>query len=257
MNGTLYDRASLPRELAVRFGTALGISPVCYLKEHALLAQHLDVLEHAAAALGYTGFDAATVGGAVTACDAPESVVVLVPTPADHKAGAPGDDWMVVVEPCAAPVTSTPLHLTVSRHRRSHRSPTSTALLLGDAELRAGTREAAATGRDDVVWLNLDEVVACVGAGVLVAEIGGEVVTPRRADGVPDSAWRTAVLEQGAAVEARIPVDDLRAARSVAGLWPWGSVQPVAAIDDIDCTGPPLAPRVEAAIVAAVAAGRP
>jgi hypothetical protein len=39
-------------------------------------------------------------------------------------------------------------------------------------------------------------------------------------------------------------------------LWPWGSVQPVAAIDDVGYDDPTLATRVETAIVAAAAAGR-
>jgi branched-subunit amino acid aminotransferase/4-amino-4-deoxychorismate lyase len=256
VNGTLYDRASLPRELAVRFGTALGISPVCYLKEHALLAQHVDVLEHAATTLGYTGFDRKAVQAAIAACDAPESAVALVPTPAEHKAGAPGHDWLVVVEPWAAPVAAMPLRASVSHHRRNHHSPISSVLLLGDAEFSAGKREAAAAGRDNVVWLNLDEAVACVGTGVLFADIGGQVVTPLRGDGVPDSGWRTAAIAQGVAAEESIPLDDLRTAASVAVLWPWGSVQPVAAIDDVGYDDPTLATRVETAIVAAAAAGR-
>ena len=124
-------------------------------------------------------------------------------------------------------------------------------MLLGDAELHAGTRSARAAGHDDVVWLNLDDVVSCIAAGTVVAEIEGSVVTPPLADGVPSTAWRTAVLDARAAVERRIDLDDLLAARAVACVWPWGSVQAVAAVDDTTYADGSLAVRLDAVLAAA------
>jgi branched-chain amino acid aminotransferase len=253
VNGTLYDRDSLPPDLTIRFGISLGLSPVCYLRENLLLAQHLDVLGRAADALGYSGFDPRAAGDAISATDMSDSVVALIPTPADHKAGAPGADWMLVVRPFTAPDSSSPLRLCISQHRRNHHSPTINALLLGDAELRAGAREAIAADRDEVVWLNLDDAVSCIGAGALFADIGGRVVTPPLADGVPDSAWRAACIEPGAAVEQHVDVGDLQGAAAVACVWPWGSVQPVGAIDDTTYTDGSLAGRISAALAAATA----
>lgn len=248
VNGSLYDRNSLPPEIAIRFGTSLGISPVCHLREQLLLVRHIAVLERAAGTLGYVGFDADTVRATIAASDAPATIVALVPSPADHKAAAPGTDWTVVTEPFTAPDASTPLRLIVSRHRRNHRSPTANALLLGDAELRAGTREATAAACDEVVWLQLDDAVSCIGPGVLFAEIAGRVVTPPLADGVPDSAWRGACIDRATVAEARISLDALRSATSVACLWPWGSVQAVAQIDDVTYADHSLAPTLAAAI---------
>ena len=251
VDGTLYARDSLPPELAVRFGTSLGLSPACYTRENALLEQHVAVLERAAAALGYSGFHPEAAAESIAAVDAPAALVALVPTPLDHKAAAPGPDWILVAEPFAAPDRAEPLRLGPSPSRRNHRSPTSSTLLLGDAELHAGTRSARAAGHDDVVWLNLDDVVSCIAAGTVVAEIEGSVVTPPLADGVPSTAWRTAVLDARAAVERRIDLDDLLAARAVACVWPWGSVQAVAAVDDTTYADGSLAVRLDAVLAAA------
>ncbi|MGZ8763868.1 MAG: aminotransferase class IV [Acidimicrobiia bacterium] len=253
MDGALYDRDSLPPDLAIRFGTSLGLSPVCYLRENLLLAQHLAVLGRAADALGYSGFDPRVAGGAISATGRSDSAVALIPTPADHKAAAPGADWMLVVRPFSAPDSSSPLRLCISQHRRNHHNPTINVLLLGDAELRAGSREAIAAARDEVVWLNLDDAVSCIGAGALFADVGSRVVTPPLADGVPDSAWRSACLEEGVAVEQVVDVDDLPGAVGVACLWPWGSVQTVGAIDDTTFTDVTLVGRISAALAAPTA----
>jgi branched-subunit amino acid aminotransferase/4-amino-4-deoxychorismate lyase len=252
VNGTLYDRDSLPPDLAIRFGTSLGLSPVCYLRENLLLVEHLDVLGRSADALGYSTLDTNAARDAITTIDTPGSVVALIPTPVDHKAAAPGADWMLVTRPFVAPDASVPLRLCVSRHRRNHRSPTINALLLGDGELLAGTREATSIGYDEVVWLNLDDAVSCIGAGALVADLGGRIVTPRLTDGVPESAWRAVVVDVGDVVDARVELDDLRSASAVACVWPWGSVQAVEMIDDTAYADGSLAPRI-AATIAAVA----
>jgi branched-subunit amino acid aminotransferase/4-amino-4-deoxychorismate lyase len=224
------------------------------LREHLLLVQHLDVLGRAAEALGYSGFDRLAASDAISATHMSESVVALIPTPADHKAATPGPDWMMVVRPFRVPDSSAPLRLCISHHRRNHHSPTINALFIGDTELRAGAREAIAAGCDEVVWLNLDDAVSCIGAGALFADVGGRVVTPPRPEGVPDSAWRTGCIEEGAAVEQTVEVDDLRGAVAVACLWPWGSVQTVGAIDDVTYADGSLVARIGAALAAA--AGR-
>jgi branched-subunit amino acid aminotransferase/4-amino-4-deoxychorismate lyase len=213
--------------------------------------QHLDVLGRAAATLGYSGFDPRVAADVISATDMTEAVVALVPTPTDHKAATPGTDWMLVVRPFTAPDASPPMHLCISQHRRNHRSPTINTLLVGDAELQAGTREAIAANCDEVVWLNLEDAVSCIGAGALFADLGDRVVTPPRAAGVPDSAWRTACVEEGVAVERTIGVDDLRGAVAVACLWPWGSVQTVAAIGGTTYVDGSLAERIGAALARA------
>jgi branched-chain amino acid aminotransferase len=156
-----------------------------------------------------------------------------------------------VVQPFASPDATEPLRLGVSRHRRNHHSPASNVLLVGDGELLAGTREAATAGLDEVVWLNLDDAVSCIGAGALFAEIDGRVITPPRSDGVPDTAWRNACIEEMDVMELRLEVAQLRAAESVACLWPWGSVQTVEMIDGASFADASLAPRIADAVVAA------
>ncbi len=258
VNGALYDRDSLPAELAILFGTSLGLSPVCYLRESLLRSHHLEVLGRAAGSLGYSGFAVDSVAGVVTPVDGSDSVVTLVPTVADHRAIAPGADWMVVTAPFDLPDASVPLRLDVSRHRRNHHSPTINALVLGDGELLAGSREAAAAGFDEVVWLNLDDHVSCIGAGALFAEIDRQVVTPPLTDGVLESAWRAECIDATGAREQQLDVDDLLAADSVACVWPWGAAQSVAAIGDHHYADGTFAIRLAAAITAAdAAAGSP
>ncbi len=250
VNGSLYDRDSLPHEVAIRFGTSLGISPVCYTREQLLLTHHVAVLERAAETLGYVGFDPDAVRATIGASDAPGTIVALVPSPPDHKAATPGTDWTVVAEPFAAPDVSTPLRLLVSRHRRNHHSPTANALLLGDADFRAGTREATAAGCDEVVWLQLDDAVSCIGPGALFAEIAGRLVTPPLGDGVPDSAWRGACVDGATVAEDHVSLAALRSATSVACVWPWGTVQTVAEIDGAPSADHSLAPLLTAALAA-------
>lgn len=251
VNGTLYDRGSLPPELTILFGTSLGLSPVCHLRERLLLVQHLDVLGRGAASLGYSSFDAGAAAEAVSSIDAPESMVALVPAPADHRAVSPGAQWTLVAGPFSSPDASKPLRLGVSRHRRNHHSPTINTLLLGDGELLAGSREATAADVDEVVWLNLDDNVSCAGSAALFAELDGRVVTSPLADGVPESAWRAACIDEIGAVELHLHVGELLAARSVACVWPWGSVQAVGAIDDTSYADTSLATRLTDSIATA------
>ena len=251
MNGTLYDRDSLPDELAILFGTSLGLSPTCHLRERLLLRQHLDVLGRAAESLGYSGFTTDSAADAVTTVDTADSVVALVPTRADHRAIAAGTHWMLVTAPFTAPDASAPLRLGHSRHRRNQRNPTINALVLGDGELAAGTREATTAGLDEVVWLNLDDHVSCIGTGALFAELDGSVVTPPLTDGVPDSAWRAECFHGTDAQEQHLGVDDLLAADSVACVWPWGTAQAVAAIDRHEYNAGALATRLTTVIATA------
>ena len=251
MNGTLYDRDDLPPELTILFGTSLGLSPVCYPRERLLLRQNLDILGRAAESVGYSSFDADEAAEAISRIDAPESVVALVPSPADHRAAPPGNDWLLVAAPFSAPDASDPLHLGVSIHRRNHHNPTINTLFLGDGELLAGTREAIAIGLDDVVWLNLDDNVSCIASGALFAKIDTEVVTPPLADGVPESAWRAACIDETGAVELHLDIKELLAAQSVACVWPWGSAQAVGTIDQTSYANASLATRLAASITTA------
>jgi branched-subunit amino acid aminotransferase/4-amino-4-deoxychorismate lyase len=227
VDGELHAHGSIPSEVAVLMGTALGMSPACHLRGTALLDEHLSLLIEAAVTLGYDGVDPAQLRVALAGLGAGEQVVVaLVPGPVAHRAAPPGEDWSLVRWP-ADPPQHEPIDAPLSATPRNHLSPVSGTLLLDDTELLAGSRAAAVRGGDACLWTDLDGRLSCLDRGALVLRAEGRLVTPAEACGAVRTAWRQALVEVGALVEAELRPDDLARADSASCLQPWGSAQPV------------------------------
>lgn len=253
-DGELVAAGAVPSELGVLMGTALGISPACQLRGDALLDEHVALLAQGADVLGYEGVDDAELLGALGAVPSTPVVVALVPGPAAHRATPPGAEWALVrwhgeERPAGA------VDAVVSPSPRNHLSPAAGVLLLDDTELLAGARAARAHGRDACVWLDLDGRLSCLDQGALVLRVDGRLVTPSVACGAIRTAWRDALVGRGALEECELVLDDLRRVASAACLQPWGAVQPVARVGEVEL-GHPAAAEELGALLADLTGGR-
>lgn len=222
-DGKLVDGTELTYEIKVEMGRLLGMSPVVYLRGTEQLETQVDVLELGAKSLGYLDFDpAAILAELIIAIEEHSSdllVASLMPGPTSHKAAPPGVDWFLHVEEfmphCLA---AEPFSLAVASSVRDNCSPSANVLLLDDLELALGSR----MDSNAMLWLNIEGNVACADQSAVLVTERDFTYTPPLSDGAIESGWRRSAIASGAAVEASISPERLRAAQEVVLITPWG-----------------------------------
>ena len=218
-------------ELEVDLGLLLGMSPVVHVERGLLAREHAQVLCEAAALLGYEGLSPGRVEDAVRELPVPAAAVVVVPTAEHHRATPAGTSWRLVELPPRAESVGD-VDLVVSPLPRSGLPEVASLVLWDDTELAAAAAvhpDGVRPGVDSLLRLDGNGHVARAGDAALVARVGGELLTPRLADGAPRTAWRHVLLD--GVHETSLAVDLLTTATSIALLGPAGSVRAVRSLD--------------------------
>ncbi len=161
--------------------------------------------------------------------------------------GSPRPTLLVTASPIAP--QAAPARVVVAAcTRRNERSPVSRVKAIGALDAVLARREALDRGADDAILLGVGGQVAEATVANVFACLDGALVTPPVEDGALPGVARAAILDLGAATEARLSPEDLAGASEVFLSNSLG-LRAVASID-----GRPVGRGVEGPIVRAIRA---